>query len=71
MANKSEQLAGGDVTAIAKSLEGVIEKTFHNLLHDDLAYTHAANAAHNYVLQKTGATGKVLQFIQEKRLLTS
>jgi 3-deoxy-D-manno-octulosonic-acid transferase len=62
-----ELVEAGGGHPIETALE--LEKLFDTLLADATAYTHAANAAHNYVHNKTGATGKVLQFIQEKRLL--
>jgi 3-deoxy-D-manno-octulosonic-acid transferase len=41
-----------------------------NLLTDPSQSRQASRAAQNYVQMNTGATQKVLQFIQEKRLLT-
>jgi 3-deoxy-D-manno-octulosonic-acid transferase len=47
------------------------EQTFNTLLADAGAYTSACEAARNYVYSNKGATGSIIQFIQENRLLTS
>ena len=47
------------------------EQTFNTLLADAGAYTLACEAARNYVYNNKGATGSIIQFIQENRLLTS
>ncbi|NNV54405.1 3-deoxy-D-manno-octulosonic acid transferase [Limnovirga soli] len=48
-----------------------LEQTFNELLQDKNAYTAAANSAGNFVKEQAGATNRVIQFIQEKRLLTN
>lgn len=47
-----------------------LEAKLNNLLNKDEKYIDACKAALNYVYSKQGATEKILQFIQEKRLLT-
>ena len=43
-----------------------------NLMNNsDSCYDKASNASKNYVWKNKGATEKIIQFIQEKRLLTS
>ena len=49
------------------SLEGVLNK----LLHDETERKKRGEAAKNYVLANAGASKKIIQFIQEKRLLTN
>ena len=46
-----------------------LEEIFDSLLHDKTKHQACSEAAKNYVYAKKGATGKVMQFIQEKRLL--
>jgi 3-deoxy-D-manno-octulosonic-acid transferase len=41
-----------------------------DLLNDTAQLQNASTQAQNYVLQNTGATEKIVQFIQENRLLT-
>ena len=48
-----------------------LEKIFTSLLTDEQLYTEVCEAAKSYVYSKGGATEKVIQYIQEKRLLTS
>lgn len=59
--------AGG--ISIANALE--LETTFNNLLNNPSDYAVRSAASLNYVYSKRGATEKILQFIQEKRLLTN
>jgi len=47
-----------------------LEAKFDKFLKKDQVYTNACKAASDYVYIKQGATKKILQFIQEKRLLT-
>jgi 3-deoxy-D-manno-octulosonic-acid transferase len=47
------------------------EQTFNRLLADAGSYQQACQAASNYVYYNKGATGSIMQFIQENRLLTS
>lgn len=60
--------AGGAFT-IENALEA--ENVLQQLLSNQLAYQAAAQAAGNYVKENTGATASILNYIQEKRLLTS
>jgi 3-deoxy-D-manno-octulosonic-acid transferase len=64
-----ELLEDGGAFTIETALE--LEKVFDNLLEDQTLYRSTADAAKNYVYSKKGATGVILGFIQEKRLLTS
>jgi 3-deoxy-D-manno-octulosonic-acid transferase len=60
--------AGGGFT-IENALE--LEDIFNDLLNDKALYAKAAQSSDDYVKSKRGATARVLQFIQEKRLLTN
>ncbi len=46
-------------------------KTMESLLHDKKEYETTAANSQDYVWKNKGATGKIIRFIQEKRLLTS
>ena len=59
---------GGGFT-VENALE--LEELFKELLTDKQLYKETAEASRNYVYTKKGATDKILQFIQEKRLLTN
>lgn len=48
-----------------------LEATLDDLLNNSADYTQKSNAARSYVYSKQGSTQKILQFIQENRLLTS
>lgn len=48
-----------------------LEEMLNELCEDNDLYQYCAVAAGNYVRSKTGATAGVMQFIQEKRLLTN
>jgi 3-deoxy-D-manno-octulosonic-acid transferase len=48
-----------------------LEKTFQDLLTDNSKYSHACNAAKQYVYSKQGATDSIINYIQENRLLTN
>jgi 3-deoxy-D-manno-octulosonic-acid transferase len=48
-----------------------LEEILNELLEDKDLYGYCATAAGNYVRSKTGATAGVMQYIQEKRLLTN
>ncbi|MGI8950326.1 MAG: 3-deoxy-D-manno-octulosonic acid transferase [Chitinophagaceae bacterium] len=60
-------------TGGAISIEDVLqlEKTLNNLLNNEDVYEKTSLYAGDYVKNKTGATEKIMQFIQEKRLLTN
>lgn len=47
------------------------EETFNRLFSDHEEYVTACKAAADYVRSRKGATEKIVQFIQEKRLLTN
>jgi len=63
-----ELVDNGGAFPIETALE--LEKEFDRLLQDKEAYREAAEKAGDYVHAKKGATAAVLQYIQEKRLLT-
>ena len=48
-----------------------LEEILNELFEDQDLYQYCSAAAGNYVRSKTGATAGVIQFIQEKRLLTN
>ena len=60
--------AGGGIT-ISNMAE--LEEQMNDFLTKNRNYEKACDAALNYVYSKQGATQKILQFIQEKRLLTN
>jgi 3-deoxy-D-manno-octulosonic-acid transferase len=49
----------------------VLEKQFNKLLDDECLYKQACLAAKNFVDENAGATEKIIQYIQEKRLFTT
>lgn len=63
-----ELIASGGAFSIENADQ--LEITIDNLLNDVAQFQKASARAQNYVLQNTGATEKIVQFIQEKRLLT-
>ena len=60
--------SGGGIV-IDSALEA--EKVFDRLLRDPQECREAGEASRNYVHSKKGATGQIIRYIQEKRLLTS
>lgn len=68
-AEATELVEVGGAFPVIDALE--LEDTLNNLLEDKTAYNNAAVIAGNYVKAKCGATGKVMEYIQEKRLLTN
>ncbi len=48
-----------------------VEETFNGLLTNPEEYFACCEASKNYVYSKTGATGRIMKHIQEKRLLTN
>lgn len=48
-----------------------LESKFNELFTDHDLYNEVCKAARNYVYSKKGATAKIMQYIQENRLLTS
>lgn len=59
----------GGAISISNALE--LEKVFNNLLTNQSELNAASEAAKNYVYNKAGATQKIIEFIQENRLLTN
>jgi 3-deoxy-D-manno-octulosonic-acid transferase len=64
-----ELVGSGGGFSIENALEA--EELFNRLLKDSNEYAQACEASREYVYSKRGATEKILQVIQEKRLLTS
>jgi 3-deoxy-D-manno-octulosonic-acid transferase len=60
--------AGG---AVVIENESGLSGCINNLLQDPHSYATISDASKNYVWKNKGATEKVIQFIQEKRLLTN
>jgi 3-deoxy-D-manno-octulosonic-acid transferase len=68
-AEAEELIDNGGAFDIENSLE--LEETLQMLLENGPGYKAACEASHRYVYTKKGATEKILQHIQENRLLTS
>lgn len=65
-------MSGGGLPFIDIKKDGaMLSELMSALLANKEEYDHCANAAGNFVLSNKGATGRIIQFIQEKRLLTS
>jgi 3-deoxy-D-manno-octulosonic-acid transferase len=64
-----ELIENNGAISIENALE--LEKTFSDLLNNNDWYNTMASNAGNYVQSKAGATERIMQFIQEKRLLTN
>ncbi|RFM28670.1 3-deoxy-D-manno-octulosonic acid transferase [Deminuibacter soli] len=64
-----EMIEAGGALSVPDALH--LEAAFERLLSDQQFYNETATAAGEYVASKAGATGMVLQYVQEKRLLTS
>jgi len=64
-----ELLEHGGAFSIEDALE--LEQQFDELLKDTDGYKKACNNAGDYVKSNSGATGNILNYIQEKRLLTN
>ncbi len=64
-----ELVGSGGGFSIENALEA--EELFSGLLGNSQEYNQACDASREYVYSKRGATEKILQVIQEKRLLTS
>jgi 3-deoxy-D-manno-octulosonic-acid transferase len=62
-------LEEGAAYTIETALE--LEKVFNDLLKDQVLYMEVCEAARKYVYSKKGATQKIVQYIQENRLLTN
>lgn len=63
-----ELVSNGGGISVETALE--LEAELDKLLKKDEAYIESCKASLNYVYSKKGSTEKILQFIQEKRLLT-
>lgn len=64
-----ELVGSGGGFSIENALE--VEELFNQLLTNNDEYIRACEASREYVYSKRGATEKIIQFIQEKRLLTN
>ena len=64
-----ELAEAGGVLIIDNALE--VESVFGRLLSNEEEYAFHGKAAHDYVYARRGATEKIVQYIQENRLLTS
>ncbi|TKK67189.1 3-deoxy-D-manno-octulosonic acid transferase [Ilyomonas limi] len=64
-----ELIEAGGAYSIENALE--LEKVLDELLSNEEQYAQSCAASLHYVQGNAGATGKVIQYIQEKRLLTS
>ena len=62
-------IAAGGAFPVATALE--LEKQLHQLLDDAFVYMRACIAAQQFVASHAGATDKIMEYIQEKRLLTT
>ncbi len=64
--------AGGAISFADEKKDGILlQQLLEALLTDNGEYTFRCRAAGDFVRSNKGATQKILQFIQEKRLLTS
>lgn len=70
---KFDEALGLIDAAGAVSIDGPVslEKALNNLLNNEADRLEMGEAAKKYVTENAGASKKILQFIQEKRLLTS
>ncbi len=64
-----EMIESGGGISIKNAID--LEKLLNKLLSDDAELSNRGNAAKNYVYKNAGATEKILDFIQKKRLLTN
>ena len=65
----NELIDANGAISIDNALE--LERELDALLNDSALYGNTAANAGNYVKSKSGATAKIIQFVQEKRLLTN
>ena len=63
----TEIIEAGGAVSIDNAL--ALEKELTVLFTNEKLYQEVANSAGNYVQSKAGATKKIIQFVQEKRLL--
>ncbi len=59
----------GGAYSVENALE--LEKVLNELLSNNEMYVKSCTASLYYIQHNAGATGKVIQYIQEKRLLTN
>jgi 3-deoxy-D-manno-octulosonic-acid transferase len=59
----------GGAFSIASAVE--LEKQFNELFDDEFLYKQACLASKDFVAENAGATEKIIQYIQEKRLFTT
>jgi 3-deoxy-D-manno-octulosonic-acid transferase len=65
-------MSGGGLSFIDKKNDGVmLKELMEALLMNKEEYDHRSHAAGEFVQTNKGATDKIIQFIQEKRLLTN
>ena len=65
-------LSGGGLSFIDPKKNGVmLGQLINALMQDEQDYRFRSKTAGEYVRSNRGATRKIMQFIQEKRLLTS
>ena len=64
-----ELIEAGGAYSVENALE--LENTLNELLSNEQLYTQSCEASQQYIQRNAGATGKVIQYIQEKRLLTN
>ena len=64
--------SGGGITFSDEKKDGyALKQIIEKLIMDEKEYTTRSKAAGNFVASNKGATQKIIQFIQEKRLLTN
>ncbi|MBI5372202.1 MAG: 3-deoxy-D-manno-octulosonic acid transferase [Sphingobacteriales bacterium] len=64
--------SGGGVSFTDDKMDGrILRLLLETLSDDEKEYQYRSNAAGTFVQSHRGATGKIIQFIQEKRLLTN
>ena len=64
-----ELIEEGGAYSVENALE--LEKTLNELINNEEMYLQSCAASIHYIQRNIGATEKVIQYIQEKRLLTS
>ena len=64
-----ELIEAGGAYSVENALE--LENTLNELLSNEQLYAQSCEASQQYIQRNAGATGKVIQYIQEKRLLTN
>jgi len=67
---EAQELIDRDAGIIIKNALG-LEKVLNELLYNEPELKRRSDAAKNYVYSNAGATKKIMEYIQEKRLLTN